>query len=302
MKKYLLCGVRMINYDMPLYRPPSEANNVIIQATFGCSFNACTFCSMYKSKKYTRRALIDVFAEIDAIASIDPSATRVFLADGDALELPTEHLIQILQYLKKAFTNLRRVSCYASPLNLHEKTLEELKLLKDNGLALVYYGIETGDASLLKHVVKGSSPKKMIQGLNKASSAGIKISATVILGLAGQNGWKQHIDETAKLVNQTQINYLSTLQLGLQKEEAEGFYKKFDGEFVPCDDVGMLHEQIRLIEQINTDKPIIFRSNHASNALPLAGNLPRDKDRLISELKEACADETAMKPSWLRGF
>lgn len=292
----------MINYNMPLYRPPSEANNVIIQATYGCSFNACTFCSMYKSKKYTRRPLDEVYSDIDKMSLAYPTSTRVFLADGDALELPTNHLIQILNYLKKSFTNLRRVSSYASPLNLQEKSLEELKLLKENGLTLVYYGIETGDKSLLKHVVKGSSPSKMIEGLNKASEAGLKISATVILGLAGKNGWEQHINETAKLVNQTQINYLSTLQLGLQDEEADNFYKKFKGEFIPQDDIGMLHEQINLIKQINSDKPIIFRSNHASNAFALAGNLPRDKERLVTELEIACKNETMIKPTWLRGF
>ncbi len=292
----------MINYNMPLYRPPSEANNIIIQVTYGCSFNACTFCSMYRTKKYTRRSLEEVFIDIDKMAISYPQSTRVFLADGDALELPTEHLIEILQYLKKSFPKLRRVSSYASPLNLHEKTLEELILLRENGLTLVYFGIETGDKKLLKHVVKGSTPSKMIEGLNKASSAGLKISATVILGLAGKNGWQSHVDETAKLVNQTQINYLSTLQLGLHGDEKENFPKKFHGTFVLQDDMGMLKEQISLIEQINTDKPIIFRSNHASNALALAGNLPRDKDRLIEELNEACEDETLMKPSWLRGF
>lgn len=287
---------------MPLYRPPSEANNIIIQATYGCSFNACTFCSMYKSKKYTRRPLDEVYSDIDKMSLAYPSSARVFLADGDALELPTNHLIQILNYLKKSFINLRRVSSYASPLNLQEKSLEELKLLKENGLTLVYYGIETGDKSLLKHVVKGSSPSKMIEGLNKASEAGLKISATVILGLAGKNGWEQHINETAKLVNQTQINYLSTLQLGLEDEESDKFYKKFNGEFVPQDDVGMLHEQINLIKQINSVKPIIFRSNHASNALALAGNLPRDKERLVTELEIACKNESMIKPTWLRGF
>jgi len=292
----------MINYHMPLYRPPSEANNIIIQATYGCSFNACTFCSMYKSKKYTRRALSEVCTEIATIAKSYPDANRVFLADGDALELPTEHLIKLLEYLKKSFVKLRRVSSYASPSNLQKKSLDELKLLREKGLKLVYYGIETGDKKLLKHVVKGSTPSKMIEGLNKASDAGIKISATVILGLAGKNDWQSHIDETAKLVNQTKINYLSTLQLGLQGDEEEAFLKKFHGEFILQDDIGMLKEQIRLIEQIEVDKPIIFRSNHASNALALAGNLPKDKNRLIEELELACDDESIMKPSWLRGF
>jgi len=292
----------MINYNMPLYRPPSEASNIIIQVTYGCSFNACTFCSMYRTKKYTRRELSEVFLDIDKMALSNPSANRVFLADGDALELPTNHLIEILEYLKKSFKKLRRVSSYASPINLHVKTLEELSLLKEHGLTLIYYGIETGDKKLLKHVVKGSTPAKMIEGLNKASDAGLKISATVILGLAGKNGWQSHIDETAKLVNQTQINYLSTLQLGLHGEEKENFPKKFHGTFVLQDDMGMLKEQMSLIEQINNAKPIIFRSNHASNALALSGNLPRDKNRLIEELNEACENESLLKPSWLRGF
>ena len=287
---------------MPLYRPPSEANNIILQVTYGCSFNACTFCSMYKTKEYERRALEDVYCDIDKMASLSPNASRVFLADGDALELPTSILINILKYLKKSFPKLRRVSSYASPLNLDEKSIEDLVLLKENGLSLIYFGIETGDSNLLKYVVKGTSPIKIIEGLNKASSANIKISATVILGLAGKNGWEQHIEQTAALVNQTQINYLSTLQLGLQDEEAGDFYKRFKEKFVLQDDSGMLKEQIKLIELIDVSKPIIFRSNHASNALALAGNLPRDKNRLIEELKHAYENQSLLKPFFLRGF
>lgn len=291
-----------MNYDMPLYRPPSEGNNIILQASLGCSFNKCSFCSMYRTKKFEIKDLKTIQEEIEHLAAYYPDGHRVFIADGDAMAMATEHLKKILKLLKEYFPKLSRVSAYASPLNLKEKTLEELKDLREAGLTLVYYGIESGNDGILKKITKGIDSKGMIEGLNKTSEAGIKISATVILGLGGQNYWKEHIDSTADLVNQIRVNYLSTLQLGLAEEVEGEFRKKFKEEFIWQDDEGMLKEQIRFIEKINPSKPVIFRSNHASNALSLAGNLPKDKEKLLDELQGVLSGENSMKPKWLRGF
>jgi radical SAM superfamily enzyme YgiQ (UPF0313 family) len=149
----------MPNYSFPLYRPPAEADNVIVQATYGCSYNGCSFCSMYKSKRYEARSLDAVFKEVDTLAGAYPGARRVFLADGDALSLPTEHLLELLHYLKEAFPKLGRVSSYASAQNLMEKSEAELRLLKAAGLSLIYYGIESGSDTVLEKINKGVRAK-----------------------------------------------------------------------------------------------------------------------------------------------
>lgn len=292
----------MFEYNMPLYRPPSEGQNLIIQATLGCSYNQCTFCSMYRSKTFTARPLEQVLADIDQAASLAPDARRVFLADGDALVLPADQLITILDYLHKKLPRLTRVSSYALPGNLRRKTADELREIRSHGLSLIYYGIESGSATILKKIRKGATPAGIIEGLQKAHEAGIKVSATVILGLGGKNHWQEHIDETAKLVNQLNLNYLSTLQLGLEPIVEKEFYQSFGNDFEWQTDQGMLHEQARLIAQINPAHPVIFRSNHASNALPLKGTLPNDRDRLLNELKRAEKGEVSLVPEFLRGY
>lgn len=274
----------MIEYNQPLYRPPAEANSVIIQATLGCSFNKCTFCTMYESKEFIIRPLKDVFLDIDKMASFYSDANKMFLADGDALALDTNHLVKILEYAYSKFSKLRRVSVYASAFNLHDKSLEELYLLKEKGLTLIYYGIESGSFEVLKRIQKPISNKKMCEGLNKAYDAGMKTLVTVILGVAGKKYSNLHIEETAKILNQIKITYLSTLQLILEAHTKERFIKNFDGEFELLSTKEMLEEQKYFLELLNPINKVIFRSNHASNSLALAGTLPKDKNRLVDEV------------------
>lgn len=274
----------MIYYDEPLYRPPAEANSIIIQATLGCSFNKCSFCTMYETKEYKQRPLDEVFADIDTMSRYYPESRKMFLADGDALALPTETLCKILDYAYLKFKKLRRVSIYASAFNINDKTLDELKLLRQKGLSLIYYGIESGSFEVLKKIKKPISQKKMIDSLNKANEADIKTSVTVILGLAGEEYSREHILETAKLLNQVEVTYLSTLQLMLHSHTKEKFEKNFGGEFVELDDIEMLKEQKLFIENLDVKNCVIFRSNHVSNALPLKGTLPKDKNNLLNTL------------------
>ncbi|MCV6607814.1 MAG: radical SAM protein [Campylobacterales bacterium] len=289
-------------YDMPLFRPPAEGYNIILQATLGCSYNKCSFCSMYKTKKFQVRDLNVLKEEISFLSIQYPQGNRVFLADGDALALETSYLLEILKILKEAFPKLQRVSSYGSPLNFQKKSLEDLKILKENGLSLIYYGIESGNDKILKKTTKGIDKKSIIESIQKANQSKIKISATVILGLGGKKYWKEHIDETADLINQFHVNYLSTLQLGLEEKEKENFYKKFGEEFLWQDDEGMLKEQIRFIEKLNPPKNIIFRSNHASNALPLAGNIPKDREKLLNQLNQVFTGKREIVDKRLRGF
>ena len=291
-----------ITYDMPLYRPPSEGNNLIVQATVGCSFNHCTFCSMYVTKDYRARAPADVFADIDAGARDWPHAHRVFLADGDALCLPVETLIEILDYLAARLPRLARVSAYATPKNLNEKSIDELAALRGKKLTLVYMGIESGATSVLKRIKKGASQASHAKALARAREAGIKVSATVILGLGGRAGWEEHIAGTAALVNAEPPTYLSTLQLDLEPAVYARFMERQEPGFEFQDDTGILAEQERLLSLMDPPRPVIFRSNHASNCLPLAGNLPRDRDALLATVAAARTGAQPLRPRWIRGL
>jgi radical SAM superfamily enzyme YgiQ (UPF0313 family) len=257
---------------------------------------------MYKSKKFSVKKLNEIYADIDMLSRSYPNATRVFLADGDALTLETKYLLKILDYLNNSFIKLRRVSVYATAQNLLKKTEEELTLLSDQKLNLVYFGIETGDDNLLKKTNKGVDANDMIKALNKATLSNIKTSATVILGLGGKKYSSLHIKGTVNIVNNTQINYLSTLQLGLDEEIEDRFFKSFD-DFIPCDDEQILEEQKHFIELLNPTNKVIFRSNHASNALHLKGTLPKDKQRLINEIQQSLdIGQDAFIPKIFRGF
>lgn len=295
-----------LRYLEPLYRPPSEADNLIIQATYGCSFNRCSFCSMYRSKDYTPRPLDDVFDDIETARRAAPGTRRVFLADGDALVLPTGTLVAILERLAAAFPGLTRVSCYAMPQNLLRKTPDELAMLRARRLTLVYFGMESGSALILRKITKGATPDMMAEALEKAREASIKVSATVILGLGGERHWEEHVAGTVDLVNRTAPNYLSTLQLGLADDVEEEFLHKFEkiggDAFEWRDDEGMLEEQEHLLSGFDPPRPVIFRSNHASNALALAGNLPKDRDRLVAEVRAARRGDLSLRPWFLRGY
>ena len=291
-----------IEYDWPVWRPPSVAASLILQVTLGCSFNRCSFCAMYRTKNFTVRPLIPIQAEIAAAARQWPETRRVFLADGDALAAPTDHLLTLLSQLRAAFPKLERVSSYALPANLLKKSVEELQTLQANGLDLLYYGIETGWTELLKRITKGATPEAMITGLNRARQAGLRVSATVILGLGGQQYWRDHIDATADLINQVPLDYLSTLQLMIEPIIRDEFHRKFREPFQAQDDQALLAEQARLIERLDPPTPLIFRSNHASNALALAGELPKDRSRLLAQLQRALAGAVPLRPEWLRGY
>ncbi len=291
-----------LNYDMPLYRPPSEGDNLIVQVTLGCSFNQCSFCSMYRTKAYSQRPLDAVLEDIGKAARSWPDARRVFLADGDALSVPTEQLVAILDVLHAALPKLSRVSCYATPANLLHKSADELELLKERGLGLLYLGIESGSNLILKKITKGASQNGIATAMSKASVAGLKVSATVILGLGGKSHWQEHIDGTIALLNAAPVTYLSTLQLHLEADIVTEFQSKFGEVFEMQDDHSMLLEQERLISGLNPPNSLIFRSNHASNALALAGNLPRDREKLLTQLQHAMEGEAPLRPWYMRGM
>lgn len=291
----------MLDYDYPLWRPPSEGDNLIIQATLGCRFNGCTFCSMYKEKDYQALPMDRVLAQIDRAARLWPQASRVFLADGDAYNLPTDHLAALCDHLAARLPGLTRISAYATPFNLIAKSEEEIRRLKSKKLGLVYLGIESGSDLILKRIGKGSS-RHMAQGLEKAAAAGLKVSATIINGLGGKAHWRTHVEETADLLSRVPLTYLSTLQLGLEEGVHDRFMERFGPDFQWQDDAGVLDELTLLLERIHPPQPVIFRSNHASNALALAGNLPKDRDRLLAQIGRVRGGDGGLRPAWMRGL
>jgi len=289
----------LIDYDEPLFRPPSEAESLIIQATLGCSYNKCTFCSMYKSKKYTEKSFETIASEIDFLSSFSETR-RVFIADGDAFALKTDHLLKIFAKLKNTFPKLRRISLYGNTGNILQKSDSELKELSEGGLSIIYLGFESGSDIILNKINKGVSQKEHADAVNRVQNCRIDISATIITGLGGKELWKEHIEQSSELINLSSPKYLSTLSLMIDPGLKNVFIASFKSGFTPQTDTEILEEEKLLISLINTQKRIIFRSNHASNILPLSGILPRDKEKLIGQIDQALIDGSGIRPAWMR--
>ena len=292
----------MLNYDYPLYRPPSEARSLIFQVTLGCSFNECSFCDMYRSKEYSERPWDEVKLEIDMMAKQMPETRRIFLADGDALNLDTEYMIKIVKYIKEKFPNLERISCYAMPMNILKKTTEELKKMYDAGLTMLYLGIESGSDLILKKVTKGAIGKTIIKSVNKGKEAGYTMSCMIILGIGGKTHSKEHIRGTAEVINACAPNYVGALTLYLENGIKEEFLTKFGEEFIPVSDDEALDELQDLVSQIDVKDDIIFRANHGSNAYNIKGTFPHDKSDMLEKISWMKTHPEVVRPKGLRGF
>lgn len=293
-----------IDYVEPVFRPPSEAKSLILPVTNGCSWNKCTFCEMYTQpqKKFRARKPEDVRADIASAARSLGGVRRVFLADGDAMVLPTRRLLEILSDLKAAFPDLQRVSSYCLPRNLAKKSVEELVQLKQAGLQILYVGMESGDDEILKRVNKGESWESTRSALVKIREAGLTSSAMVLNGLGGQTLSRQHAINTATLCNETQPDYLSTLVVSFPQGE-ERFRAGFGEDFEPLSQQG-LFEEIRLfLEHLDLERTV-FRSDHASNYLVLKGTLGRDKQKMLDQVNLAISNPGAapLRPEWMRGL
>ena len=292
----------MLNYDAPLYRPPSEAKSLIFQVTLGCSFNECSFCDMYRSKEYSERTWEEIKTEIDMMARYMPQTKRVFLADGDALNLDSVFIIKIVKYIREKFTNIERISCYAMPMNILKKTPEELKKMNEAGLDMFYLGIESGSDTVLKKVTKGAVAKTITKSVNKAKDAGYIMSCMVILGLGGKKYSKDHVKGTADVISACSPDYVGALTLYLENGIKEEFLEKYDGEFEKISDDESLDELYGLVEQIDADDEIIFRVNHGSNAYTVKGTFPQDKQAMLEKIDWMRQHPEVVRPQGLRGF
>lgn len=289
-------------YDSPLYRPPSEAKSLIFQVTLGCSFNECSFCDMYRSKEYSERPWEDVKAEIDMMAKYMPHTRRVFLADGDALNLDTQYMASVVKYIREKFASIERISCYAMPMNILKKSVEDLRIMRDAGLDMLYLGIESGSDIVLRRVTKGAIANTIIKSVNKAKDARYTMSCMVILGLGGKKYSKEHVAGTAKVISACRPHYVGALTLYLENGIRDEFIQKYNGEFERLDDDQALGELYGLIEQIETDDDIIFRANHGSNAYTIKGTFPADKQEMLSQIDWMRQHPEVARPQGLRGF
>ena len=292
----------MLNYDAPLYRPPSEAKSLIFQVTLGCSFNECSFCDMYRSKDYSERSWDEVKGEIDMMSKMLPDTTKIFLADGDALNLDTEYMIKIVKYIYEKFQNLERVSCYAMPMNLLKKTPEELDSMKKAGLDMLYLGIETGSDILLKKVTKGATAKTIIKSCKKAKDAGFTLSCMVILGIGGSKYSSENARETAKVISAVKPDYVGALTLYLENGIKDEFMTKFNEEFIRISDSEAIDELEELISGIDVNDKVVFRANHGSNAYNVAGTFPEDKQAMLDKITWMKEHPEVVRPQGLRGF
>lgn len=296
----------LLEYDMPLYRPPSEGRNLILQVTLGCSHNECTFCMMYKTKQFRARPWEEIRSEIDRLAPHFQGVERIFLADGDALVLSTRRLTEILDHLHARFPRLTRVTSYATPQNIHAKSAEDLALLREKGLSMLYVGVESGDPETLALIEKGASDQEIIDAGQKANAAGMKVSATVLIGPAGRERSAEHAEATARVLTKMEPAYGSALVMmmgPLENDYKQMMERRRGGPWNWLDQRETLEELRALVAGI--DAPgMEFRSNHASNYLPLRGRYPEDRAALVEVIDEVLntPGHPALRPDHLRAL
>ncbi|HWV39823.1 MAG TPA: radical SAM protein [Vulgatibacter sp.] len=290
-----------MRYEGRIFRPPSEADAYILQATIGCSWNHCTYCDMYRDKTFRVRDLAQTLADVRAAGeAFGPSVSKVFVADGDALVMDLPHWEAILAACRGAFPRLRRVSAYATATNLKQKSEEELSRLRSLGLTQLYIGPETGDDATSKRIAKGATFADHVEAARRARAADIKLSAIFLLGVGGIERSREHAEGTARLVTEMDPRFVSLLTLTVVP--GTPIARLQDSERFELPSVGQMLGELRTIVSLASPTDAIFRTNHASNHLPLAGRLPRDRDRIVATIDRALSGDVALRPEWLRGL
>lgn len=283
-----------MRYEGSIYRPPSEAHSLLIQATIGCAHNQCTFCSMFRDKKFRVRPLEDVLEDLETARKTYRVVDKIFLCDGDALCLSTSTLLTILDRIRRLFPECQRVSVYGSPQDVIRKTPEDLKLLHDAGMEMIYIGAESGNPEVLRRICKGATREEITLAVQKIEEAGIMASVTFISGLGGRELWERHAIDTGSMISEMEPSYVGLLTLmtepsaPLYRDIHEGRFQLLSGEEV-------LVETLLMLQNINVTKTCVFRSNHASNYLSLKGDLPRDKEKMIDQLQAAMKNTGMLK-------
>jgi radical SAM superfamily enzyme YgiQ (UPF0313 family) len=290
-----------MRYEGKIYRPPSEADAYILQATIGCSWNHCTYCDMYRDKEFRVRDTSETLADIRAArAAYGARVEKVFVADGDALIMSVEQWETILTACRDAFPSLRRVSAYATAINLNEKSVADLTRLRALGLTQLYIGPESGDDATMKRIAKGATFADHVEAAQRARAAGIALSTIFLLGVAGVDRSEEHAEASAKLATEMDSPFLSLLTLTVVPETPiAALTLKGKFELPP---VRRMLCELRTFVALARPTNAVFRTNHASNYLPLGGNLPRDRERILEVVDRALAGEARLRPEWARGL
>ena len=291
-----------MRYYGTVIRPPSEANSYILQITYGCSHNKCAFCPTYLDKSFKVRAVDEVLEDIEAARNTFPETRRVFLADGNAMVLPTSQLVPVLDALDRAFPQLQRIGIYANARDILEKSDEELERLFDKKLTIIYTGLESGSDIVLERVKKGASAQDIIKAVLKAQKAGFKASVIGLLGLGGIENWQEHARATGYAISTMNPRFFSLLTLMIVPGTVL-YEQEKKGQFTLPEPLGLLKEMRMIIENTSVNKGCIFRTNHASNYLALEGRLPKDKKALLRTIDAALQrGESSLRPEYLRGL
>jgi radical SAM superfamily enzyme YgiQ (UPF0313 family) len=290
-----------MRYEGAVYRPPSEAESYLLQATIGCSWNCCTYCATYHDKTYRVRPLDETLEDIAmAGQAFGPRVRKVFVMDGDALAMDVAIWEPILRALAETFPRLRRVSCYATALNLLAKSQDELSHLRSLGLELLYIGPESGDDVTLKRIAKGSTAAEHVEAARKARKAGMKQSLIFLLGAGGADRSAEHATASARLATAMDPEFLSTLTLMIiPRTPIHRLAER--GDFIVPEVEDLLGE-LRTIVAETAPTDTIFRCNHASNYLPIGGRLPRDRDKILEQIDAALSGDVPYRAEWLRGL
>jgi len=289
-----------LKYDGMIFRPPSEADSLILQVTVGCSYNRCTFCGAYQGKRFRIKHFEEIKEDIDEASLY--KIRRVFLADGDALAIPQEKLLQILSYLKEKLKGLERVGIYANAKDILRKDVKELKALKELGLGIIYLGLESGDPEVLNRIKKNATVEQLIGAGKRVKESGILLSVTVILGLGGVEGSQRHAVETGKVLSEMDPDYVGALSLMIVpgtpiEKEIEA------GRLVLPTPFGLIQELEMMIRNSQFTR-CFFASNHASNYLPLRIRLPEQKEEALKRIREVLKkkDPDLLRPEYLRAL
>mgnify|MGYP000867207231 CR=1 FL=1 len=288
-----------MRYEGSVYRPPSEAYSLIVQVTIGCAHNKCTFCSMFKDKRFRVRKVNEVLEDLDSARRHYRRVNRIFLADGDALVLQNKDLLVILDYIRKLFPECERVGIYGSPQDVLRKTQEELTELLEHGIGIIYIGAESGSDKVLIDIKKGATRAQIIESVKKIEASGIQASVTFISGLAGRDGWEDHAVESGTMISEMEPSYVGLLTL-LTEPGAELHRDILEGRFKTLSPMEVLKETELLLENTKVAKTCVFRSNHASNYVSLKGDLPKDKERMLQQLRTAMNHADMLKDDRFR--
>ncbi|QIB70080.1 radical SAM protein [Aminipila butyrica] len=290
-----------MRYEGNIYRPPSEAYSLIVQVTIGCTHNKCTFCSMFKDKTFRVRQMEEVLEDLESARRHYGHVEKIFLADGDALCLSNSKLLVILKHIRRLFPECQRVGAYGTPQDVLGKSPEELAELRQHGLGIVYIGAESGSQKVLEAVNKGVSREQIIEAVKKIEAAGIKASVTFISGLAGPEHMEEHALETASMISAMEPSYVGLLTL-MVEPDAPIYEDIRAGRFRVLTPEEVLGETALMLKNIQVTKPCVFRSNHASNYVSLKGDLPRDKERMMGQLKRAMENTGLIKDERFRAL